>query len=137
KKLPGFQVNSRGEIVAQGQRVQKVLVDGEEFFGDDPTAATRNLSARAVDRVQVFDNKTDQQQLTGISSGTEGKTVNIKLKEDQKKGSFGRVEGGSDFKNLLDAKVLYNQFRGKMKFSAYATKANTNTGSLNWEDQRR
>ncbi|HEX8313768.1 MAG TPA: carboxypeptidase-like regulatory domain-containing protein, partial [Flavisolibacter sp.] len=86
KKLPGFQVNSKGEIVAQGQRVDKVLVDGEEFFGDDPTMATRNIGAKAVDKVQIFDTKSEQQQLTGQSNGQQGKTVNIKLKDDQKKG---------------------------------------------------
>jgi len=137
KKMPGFQVNSKGEITAQGQRVDKVLVDGEEFFGDDPTMATKNLSAKAVDRVQVFDNKTEQQNLTGISTGTEGKTVNIKLKEDQKKGAFGKVEAGSDFKDIVDARLLYNKFMGKKKISLYGTKSNTNTGSLNWEDRRK
>ena len=137
KKLPGFQVNSKGEIVAQGQRVDKVLVDGEEFFGDDPTMATRNIGAKAVDKVQVFDTKTDQQQLTGISTGSEGKTVNIKLKEDQKKGGFGKYSVASDFQKFTDANLLYNRFIGKKKLSVYATKSNTSTGSLNWEDQRR
>ena len=137
KKLPGFQVNSKGEITAQGQRVQKVLVDGEEFFGDDPTMATKNISAKAVDKVQVFDSKTDQQQLTGISTGTEGKTVNIKLKEDQKRGGFGRYSVATNFKSYTDANLLYNRFVGKKKLSVYATKSNTSTGSLNWEDERR
>ena len=137
KKLPGFQVNSKGEITAQGQRVQKVLVDGEEFFGDDPTMATKNIGAKAVDKVQLFDNKSDQQNLTGISTGNEGKTVNIKLKEDRKKGSFGRAEAGSNFDNITDAKLLYNQFVGKRKLSLYGTKSNTSTGSLNWEEKRR
>ena len=137
KKLPGFQVNSKGEITAQGQRVQKVLVDGEEFFGDDPTMATKNIGAKAVDKVQVFDNKSEQQNLTGISTGTEGKTVNIKLKEDKKTGAFGKAEIGSDFDKLLDARLLYNKFIGKRKFSAYGTKSKTNTGSLNWQDQRK
>ena len=91
KKLPGFSVNAKGEIVAQGKRVDKVLVDGEEFFGDDPTMATQNISAKAVDKVQVFETKTDQQNMTGMSTGNEGKTVNIKLKEDAKKGAFGKV----------------------------------------------
>ncbi|SHE89946.1 TonB-dependent receptor [Flavisolibacter ginsengisoli] len=137
KKLPGFQVNSKGEITAQGQRVQKVLVDGEEFFGDDPTMATKNIGAKAVDKVQVFDNKSEQQNLTGISTGTEGKTVNIKLKEDKKTGAFGKAEIGSDFDKLLDARLLYNKFIGKKKFSLYGTKSKTNTGSLNWQDQRK
>ncbi len=135
KVLPGFQVDSKGNITAQGQRVQKVLVDGEEFFGDDPTMATQNISSKAVDKVQVFDNKTDQQQLKGISTGTEGKTVNIKLKESSKRGAFGRAHAATDFQKYIDSKVLYNNFVGKRKISFYGTKTNLNTGSLNWEDR--
>ncbi len=137
KKLPGFTVNSKGEIVAQGKRVDKVLVDGEEFFGDDPTMATQNISAKAVDRVQVFETKTEQQQLTGITSGNEGKTVNIKLKEDAKKGSFGKVIAGTDFNKYIDSKLLYNRFMGKKKFSVFGTRTNINAGSLNWEDRQK
>lgn len=137
KKLPGFQVNSKGEITAQGQRVQKVLVDGEEFFGNDPTMATQNIAAKAVDKVQVFDSKTDQQQLTGMSSGADGKTVNIKLKEDRKKGAFGKAEAGTNFNRLHDARMLYNRFVGKKKLSVYGTRSNTSTGSLSWQDRQR
>jgi hypothetical protein len=137
KKLPGFTVNSKGEIVAQGKRVDKVLVDGEEFFGDDPTMATQNISAKAVDRVQVFETKTEQQQLTGMSTGNEGKTVNIKLKEDSKKGAFGKAYAGTDFTRYIDSKLLYNKFIGKKKFSVYGTRTNVNTGSLNWEDRQK
>jgi hypothetical protein len=137
KKLPGFQVNAKGEITAQGKRVEKVLVDGEEFFGDDPTMATQNLSAKVVDKVQLFDTKTEQQNLTGISSGSEGKTLNIKLKEDQKKGGFGKLAAGSNFKDIVDAKGLYNRFVGKKKLSVYGTKSDVNTGSLNWDDKQK
>ncbi|MEO7924555.1 MAG: outer membrane beta-barrel protein [Chitinophagaceae bacterium] len=137
KKLPGFSVNSKGEIVAQGKRVDKVLVDGEEFFGDDPTMATQNISAKAVDRVQVFETKTEQQQLTGMSTGNEGKTVNIKLKEDSKKGAFGKIIAGTDFNKYVDSKVLYNRFVGKKKVSLFGTRTNINAGSLNWEDRQK
>lgn len=137
KRLPGFQVNSKGEVTAQGQRVGKVLVDGEEFFGDDPTMATQNISAKAVDKVQVYDTKSDQQNLTGISTGNESKTVNIKLKEDAKKGSFGKAYAGSDFQKLTDAKALYNNFVGKKKLSLYGTKSDLSTGSLNWEERQK
>jgi len=74
------------------------LVDGEEFFGDDPTIATQNLSARAVDKVQVYETKTDQQKLTGVSTGAEGKNVNIKLKESSRQGMFGKLNLGTDFR---------------------------------------
>ena len=60
KVMPGISVNSKGEITTQGQKVQKVLVDGDEFFGDDPTMATQNLNAKDVAKVQVFDKKSDQ-----------------------------------------------------------------------------
>ncbi|MBD0367034.1 MAG: outer membrane beta-barrel protein, partial [Flavisolibacter sp.] len=137
KKLPGFQVNSKGEITAQGKRVDKFLVDGEEFFGDDPTMATQNITSKAVDKVQVYDTKTEQQQLKGISTGGEGKTVNIKLKEDQKRGAFGKVNAGYGYKDYVDAKGLYNRFVGKKKVSLYGTKTNISTGSLNWEDRQK
>jgi hypothetical protein len=137
KKLPGFQVDAKGNITAQGQRVQKVLVDGEEFFGDDPTMATQNIGAKAVHKVQVFDNKTDQQKLTGISNGESGKTINIQLKADKKKGAFGKAYAGTDFNEYVDAKLLYNNFIGKKKISLYGSKSNVNTGSLNWDEQRK
>ncbi|HUR67165.1 MAG TPA: TonB-dependent receptor [Chitinophagaceae bacterium] len=137
KKLPGFSVNSKGEIVAQGKRVDKVLVDGEEFFGDDPTMATQNISAKAVDKVQVFETKTEQQNMTGMTTGNEGKTVNIKLKEDAKKGAFGKIQAGSDLHKYFEGKALYNKFVGKKKISVYGTKTNVNTGSLNWEDRQK
>lgn len=137
KKLPGFTVNSKGEIEAQGKRVDKVLVDGEEFFGDDPTMATQNISARAVDRVQVFETKTEQQKLTGMTTGSEGKTVNIKLKEDAKKGAFGKLNAGTDFNKYFDSKAYYNNFIRKKKISFYGTRSNVSTGSLNWDDRQK
>ncbi|MCX6319190.1 MAG: outer membrane beta-barrel protein [Bacteroidetes bacterium] len=137
KRLPGFSVNAKGEIVAQGKRVDKVLVDGEEFFGDDPTMATQNISAKAVDKVQVFETKTEQQKLTGMSTGSEGKTVNIKLKENAKKGAFGKLYAGTDFNKFIDSKALYNKFVGKKKISTYVTRTNVNAGSLNWEDRQK
>ena len=138
KQIPGMQVNSKGEITAQGKRVDKVLVDGEEFFGDDPTIATQNIGAKAVDKVQVFDTKSEQDQLKGIgASGNGNKTINIKLKESSKKGYFGKIEAGSDFDKLHNGKLMYNKFQGNKKISLYATKSNTNTGSLGWEERNK
>ena len=89
KKLPGIQVDKNGEIKAMGEKVEKVLVDGEEFFGDDPGMAVKNLRADAVKEVQVFDKKSEQAEFTGIDDGKTQKTINLKLKEDKKKGYFG------------------------------------------------
>src|SRR5204862_4342732 len=59
KKLPGIKVDAKGKIYSQGKAVDQVLVDGDEFFGSDPTVATRNLSAESVESVQVYDKKND------------------------------------------------------------------------------
>lgn len=69
KQLPGIQVDKDGKITAQGQAVNKVLVDGEEFFGDDPTLVTKNIRADMVDKVQLYDKKSDQAAFTGIDDG--------------------------------------------------------------------
>ncbi len=84
KKLPGIQVDKDGKIKAMGETVEKVLVDGEEFFGDDPGMAVKNLRADAVKEVQVFDKKSDQAEFTGIDDGKTQKTINLKLKDDKK-----------------------------------------------------
>ena len=137
KKLPGLSVNSKGEITAQGKQVDKVLVDGEEFFGNDPTIATQNIAAKQVDKIQVYDTKTEQDQIKGIGANNDSKTINIKLKDDAKKGYFGKVEAGSDFNHLTNGKILYNNFSGSRKFSVFGTKSNTNTGSLGWEERNK
>src|ERR1044072_2895176 len=82
KKLPGLQVDKNGQVTAQGEKVQKILVDGEEFFSDDPAVVTKNLQANAIETVQVFDKKSEQAEFTGIDDGEKIKTINLELKED-------------------------------------------------------
>lgn len=136
RKMPGIQVNSKGEITAQGDKVEKILVDGEEFFSDDPAVVTKNLRADAVDKVQAFDKKSDQATFTGIDDGQKIKTLNIQLKEDKKKGYFGKIELGSDFDKYNYGKLLANSFKGKRKISGYLTSDNTKFESLNWDENR-
>jgi hypothetical protein len=104
RKLPGIQVDKNGKITAQGETVQKVLVDGEEFFGDDPTLVTQNLRADMVSSVQLYDKKSDQAAFTGIDDGQRQKTLNVKLKDGKKNGYFGKVNlsGGTDDKRLQE-----------------------------------
>lgn len=95
KRLPGVTVESDGTITAQGKTVQQVLVDGKEFFGNDPKMATRNLPAAAIDKVQVLEQKSDAAQFTGIDDGQERTTVNLVLKPNARVGYFGRAVGGA------------------------------------------
>jgi hypothetical protein len=135
KKLPGIQVDRNGQITAQGEKVQKVLVDGEEFFGDDPTLVTQNLRADMIDKVQVFDKKSDQANFTGIDDGEKQKTINLKLKENKKNGYFGKINLGAGTDGYHDNQAMLNVFKGKQKFAAYGIVSNTGTSGLNWQDQ--
>jgi len=134
KKLPGIQVDRNGQITAQGEKVQKVLVDGEEFFGDDPTLVTQNLRADMIDKVQVFDKKSDQANFTGIDDGERQKTINLKLKDNKKNGYFGKVNLGAGTDGYHDNQAMFNTFKGKQKISAYGIVSNTGTSGLNWQD---
>ncbi|WP_413665929.1 outer membrane beta-barrel family protein [Mucilaginibacter sp. Mucisp86] len=137
KQLPGIEVDKDGKITAQGQTVKKVLVDGEEFFGDDPTLVTKNLRADMVDKVQLYDKKSDQAAFTGIDDGVKDKTINIKLKEDKKNGYFGKLDGGIGTDGYYQGQALFNRFKGKQKFSVYGTLGNTGKTGLGWEDNNK
>ncbi|QKJ31365.1 TonB-dependent receptor [Mucilaginibacter mali] len=134
KQLPGIQVDKDGKITAQGKEVKKVLVDGEEFFGDDPTLVTKNIRGDMVDKVQLYDKKSDQAAFTGIDDGEKTKTINIKLKEDKKNGYFGKLDGGIATDKYYNAQAMYNRFIGKKKFSGYFIGSNTGKTGLGWDD---
>ena len=136
KKFPGFTVDSKGNITAQGQKVEKVLVDGDEFFGDDPTLATQNLSAKDVVKVQLFDKKSDQAALTGIDDGQKQKTMNLVLKDDAKKGYFGKAEAGTDFSDHYQAKGTFNRFTSTMKTGAYVSADRTGNNDMSWNEMQ-
>lgn len=133
KELPGIQVDKDGKITAQGQQIQKVLVDGDEFFSDDPTIATRNLRADAVSKVQVFDKKSDQAEFTGIDDGNTTKTLNLKLKDNAKHGYFGKLSAGA-LDKYYNGQALINAFKGKRKLAAFAIASSTKSTGLNFGD---
>ncbi|MEO5995048.1 MAG: TonB-dependent receptor, partial [Chitinophagaceae bacterium] len=137
RQLPGIQVDQNGKITAQGKTVTKVLLDGEEFFGDDPTIVTKNIRADMVDKVQLFDKKSDQATFTGIDDGFKTKTLNIKLKEDKNKGVFGKVNAGIGTNNYYDGQAIYNRFAANKKYAAFLTIANDGkTGLLNVDNNK-
>jgi hypothetical protein len=135
KKLPGIQVGRNGEIVAMGEKVKKILVDGEEFFGDDPGVAIKNLQADAVDKVEVFDKKSDQAAFTGIDDGVKDKTINLKLKDSNKNGYFGKLELGGGLPNNYSNQAMINVFKKKRKIAAFGIMSNSGNVNLNWDDQ--
>jgi len=141
KKLPGIQVDKDGTIKAMGETVQKVLVDGEEFFGDDPGMAVKNLRADAVKEVQVFDKKSDQAEFTGIDDGKTQKTINLKLKDNSKHGYFGKIDVAAGpqahIENRYNDNVMFSTFKGKRKLSAFLLNGNTGQDRLSWQDEQK
>lgn len=134
KKLPGIKIDKDGKITSQGQEINKVLVDGDEFFGSDPTVATKNLGADGVEQVQIYE-KTDNETIGG--SDEKIKVLDLKLKEEAKKGYFGRVSGASDLaltplssdytgsRPFYEGELLFNKFNSRQKISVFALGSNT------------
>ncbi|MBC8987006.1 TonB-dependent receptor family protein [Pedobacter sp. N36a] len=135
KQFPGFQVDKYGKITAQGKTVRKILVDGEEFFGDDPTLVTKNLRTDMVEKVQLYDKASDQASFIGIDDGEKTKTINIKLREDKKQGYFGNLQGGYGTKDFYQGQGMFNKFLSKRKFSVYGILGNNGTVGLGWGDR--
>lgn len=134
KKLPGVTVDKNGTVTAQGQKVNRVLVDGKEFFGNDPKMATKNLPADAIDKVQVYDKQSDQAQLTGFDDGNSEKTINLKLKKDKKKGAFGKITAGGGTDDRLEGRFNVNSFKGARQMSLIGMGNNTNTEGFSFMD---
>jgi hypothetical protein len=139
KKLPGVQVDKNGVIKANGEEVKKLLVDGKEFFGKDPKIASKNLPADAVDKVQVFDKKSDQSQFTGFDDGNSQKTINLTIKKDKKHGIFGKVTSGAGMDlpqgdDRYEDKFNINQFRDGRQISVLGMANNTNKQGFSFQD---
>ncbi|MEL6923550.1 MAG: carboxypeptidase regulatory-like domain-containing protein [Bacteroidota bacterium] len=134
KKLPGVQVQRDGTIKAQGETVNKVYVDGKEFFGNDPKIATKNLPANAIDKVQVYDKKSDLAEFSGVDDGQESKTINLQLKEDKKQGYFGSIEAGYGTQERYEGNFNLNRFAGKTQFSALGKINNVNQNGFSFDE---
>lgn len=134
RRLPGIEVDADGNIKAQGRDVRRVTVDGKTFFGDDPKSATKNLGAETISKVQVYDEKSEQAKLTGVDDGKKEKTMNLELKDEFKKGSFGKITGAIGTEERWAARGNYNRFNDKQQLSFIGYANNINQTGVNWED---
>ena len=110
KRLPGVEVSSDGKITANGKEVSKILVDGKEFFSDDPTVASRNLPVNMVEKLQVVDRKSDLARLTGVEDGEEETVINLTVKKGMNDGWFGNAEAGYGTDQRYKGNFLVNRF---------------------------
>lgn len=126
KKLPGVEVDSEGKITHAGKEITKILVDGKEFFSDDPKVATKNLPVDIVEKLQVVDRKSDLARLTGVDDGEEETVINLTIKEGMKHGWFGNISGGYGPDGRYEAGAMINRFFGDNQVTILAGSNNTN-----------
>lgn len=124
-RLPGLQIGADGTITYNGEKIQHLLVDGEDIFGSDPTMVTSNFDASKIARVQILDRKSDKAIFTGIDDGTRTKTLNLVIKESAKDGYFGKVEAGGNTDGYYSADGALAAFRKKEQFTTVGVAANT------------
>ncbi|MDP4271297.1 MAG: outer membrane beta-barrel protein, partial [Bacteroidota bacterium] len=140
KRINGVEIDSEGKITVAGKEVKKVYVDGKQFFGNDPTMATKNLTTDIIDRIQVVDKKSDLALLTGIDDGESETVINLTIKKGMKKGWMVNAEGGlghevmeSDNGTRYQSRAMVNRFLNDSQLSFIENANNINErGSRDW-----
>ncbi|MHB0756592.1 outer membrane beta-barrel protein [Polaribacter sp. M15] len=128
-KLPGVDIED-GKIITQGTSVTKIMIDGKEFFGGDPSIVLKNISADAIKKIEVIDKKSDEEELTGVSDGNKQVVINLTLKKTKKNRGFGKLSAGLGLDNRYFGNANYNQFNTKTQLSFVGKFNNINiTGS--------
>lgn len=141
EKMPGVIIEN-GEVQAQGEKVQQVLVDGRPFFGNDPSAALKNLPAEVISKIEVFDQKSDQANFTGFDDGETTKTMNIVTKTNMRTGQFGKIQAGyglgknqnDDYENKYRVGGNFSIFNGDQRISLIGQSNNINIQNFATED---
>lgn len=127
KKLPGVEVDADGKITVNGKPVNKILVNGKPFFGNDPTITTKNLTKEIIEKVQITDTKTKSEAFSGEKGDKNNKTINLTIKKENNKGWFGRVSAGAGTDNLYELAGMVNRFNNDRRISVLVGANNTNS----------
>ncbi|MBI3193809.1 MAG: carboxypeptidase-like regulatory domain-containing protein [Ignavibacteriae bacterium] len=132
-KMPGVTVE-QGTVKSQGEEVRRVLVDGKQFFGEDPTVALRNLPAEVIDKIQIFDKQSDQAQFTGFDDGQAVKTMNVVTRPERRMGTFGKSYAGMGDAGKYLAGGNLNHFQQGRRLSILALSNNINQQNFSQQD---
>jgi hypothetical protein len=132
-KMPGITVE-QGTVKAHGEDVKKVLVDGQEYFGDDPSLALRNMPAEIIDKIQVFDKLNDQSQFTGFNDGNTDKTMNIVTRQGMNNGQFGKIFAGYGTNNRYQVGGNLNLFSKQRRITIVGLSNNVNQQNFSSQD---
>ena len=126
KKMTGVEIDQNGVIKVQGKEIKKIFVDGKEFFSDDPKIASKNLPARMVDKLQIIDNKSEMEKMTGFDDGEEEMIINLTVRPNMKQGTFGNAFAGYGSKERYEANVMVNHMRNSDQMTFMGGINNTN-----------
>ncbi len=126
KRLPGVEVGTDGAITANGKTVSKILIDGKEFFSDDPQVASKNLPANMIEKLQVVDRKSDMARLTGVDDGEDETVINLTFKRGMNQGWFGTAETGYGTDDRYMASFNVNRFWNGNQVTLLGNFNNTN-----------
>ena len=131
KKLPGVEVNKDGEIEVEGKKVQKIMVEGKDFFDGDTKLATKNIPADALEKIQVLRNYNEVSNLKGLENNEENVAINIKLKQGKKNFWFGDMMAGFGVGDKEDRFIINPKlFYYNPKFSVNVIANKNNIGEL-------
>ena len=136
KKLPGVEVDAEGKITVNGKEVNKILVNGKPFFGNDPTITTRNLTKEIIEKIQITDTKTNAEAFSGEDSDGETKTINLTIKKENNKGYFGKVAAGVGSNNRYEYAGLATRFKESERIGLLAGGNNINSPGFSFGNQR-
>lgn len=134
KKLPGVEVDNEGNITINGKPISRILVNGKEFFGNDPKIATKNLPKEIIDKIQVVDTKTKSEEFTGKAGDPDNKTVNITIKKDKNKGYFARATAGGGTDHRYELSGIGNYFKDDLRVTALASSNNINSSGFSYDE---
>jgi len=125
-QLPGIEIDAEGKLKVEGEDVQRIMVDGKEFFSSDPRIAMKTLPADIIDKIQIIDEKSDQAQFTGFDDGERRKIINIVTKPDKRNGYFGKLSGGYGNQERYNTGGNINAFNGNRRLSFNVVSNNVN-----------
>jgi hypothetical protein len=134
KKLPGVQVDKDGNISVNGKRVNRIMVDGKTFFGDDPKMASRNLPSNVIDKVQVTDDKDEMLRNGDDNINNVGKVINLTFKKGVKKAVFGKAYAGGGSNGRYEAGAIANTFRDTLQISILGYTNNLNRPGFSFSE---
>lgn len=130
KKMPGVEVDSEGNITVNGRSITKILVDGEEFFSNDPKVASKNLPAGMVDKLQVLERRSEMAQMTGFDDGDEENVINLTIRPGMKEGLFGNAFAGYGSQERYEANAMVNYMKDKDQYTFLGGINNTNNAGF-------